>query len=114
MRCVASSLIFASNLISMTHFGSVRPGRLHLLPNFDEFLVAYADRSASYHGSDNNLALTNTVVLDGRVVGTWKRTFTGAAVRVHVKLFARAPRGIIRDQVERFGTFLGREASFHL
>lgn len=92
-------------------------GRLHLLPNFDEFLVAYADRTASYSGSDNNLALANTVVLDGRVVGTWKRTFKGQEVRLQMRLFgkvARAAKAAIGAQVERFGTFLGREASFQL
>src|SRR5579862_6490878 len=84
--------------------GSVQTGRLYLLPNFDEFLVAYADRTASYDGADKNLALANTVVLDGRVVGTWKRVFEGEAVRVHVKLFDRAPKAMLRAEVERFGT----------
>jgi Winged helix DNA-binding domain len=94
--------------------GRARTGRLHLLPNFDEFLVAYADRTASYDGSDRNLALTNTVVLDGRVVGTWKRTFIGPAVRLQVKLFARVSKAKLHAAVQRFGTFLGRTASFHV
>src|SRR5579872_6586401 len=89
-------------------------GRLHLLPNFDEFLVAYADRTASYSGSDNNLALTNTVVLDGRVIGTWKRTFKGQEVRLQMRLFTKVAKAALEAQVERFGTFLGREASFQL
>lgn len=94
--------------------GTARTGRLHLLPNFDEFLVAYADRTASYDGADKNLALTNTVVLDGRVVGTWKRTFEGQTVRVKVSLFGKVPRAALRSQVQQFGTFLGRAASFHV
>jgi hypothetical protein len=94
--------------------GSAQAGRLYLLPNFDEFLVAYADRTASYDRADKNLALANTVVLDGRVIGTWKRTFIGPAVRVQVSLFDRAPKARIQAAVERFGTFLGRAASFHI
>jgi Winged helix DNA-binding domain len=93
---------------------AAKPGRLRLLPNFDEFLVAYADRSASYDGADNNLALTNTVVLDGKVVGTWKRTFIGQTVRIHVRPIGRVPKVALQAEVERFGTFLGRAASFHL
>lgn len=94
--------------------GAARTGRLYLLPNFDEFLVAYADRSASYDGAEKNLALANTVVLDGRVVGTWKRAFKGQGVQVHVKLFGKAPRAAIEAEVRRFGTFLDRAASFHV
>ena len=91
--------------------GAVPEGRLHLLPNFDEFLVAYADRRASYDGPAN-LALSNTVVLDGQVVGTWKRTFVGQAVRFDVTLFGKVRRAGLEAEVQRFGAFLGRAASF--
>ena len=99
--------------LSDTGAGAVRMGRLYLLPNFDEFLVAYADRKAAYDGP-SNVALTNTVVFDGRVVGTWKRTFVADAVRVRVNLFEKVPRAKLQAQVQRFGTFLGRTASFQV
>jgi Winged helix DNA-binding domain len=51
----------------------------HLLPNFDEFLVAYRDRSAALDPRldaaqlSNGGVLANVVLLDGLVRGGWKR-----------------------------------------
>jgi hypothetical protein len=54
---------------------------VHLLPNYDEFLIAYRDRSASLD-PDRKLdtaafpygsTLAHVVVLDGQVWGGWKR-----------------------------------------
>lgn len=53
--------------------------RVHLLPAFDEYLIGYRDRSPVV--ADDQLrrviglnGLVNpTVIVDGRVVGTWKR-----------------------------------------
>lgn len=40
---------------------------MHLLPNFDEFLIAYADKPAG------KAFFQNTILVDGEVAGTWKR-----------------------------------------
>jgi hypothetical protein len=53
---------------------------LHLLPPFDEYLVSYKDRSPSLEPENTFVAaperhLGSIIVIDGRVVGTWKRTF---------------------------------------
>ena len=51
-----------------------------MLPNFDEYTVGYSDRSAIFDASDAEKfdtpgnVLNPTIVLDGLVVGTWKRT----------------------------------------
>jgi hypothetical protein len=91
---------------------------VRLLPNFDEYIVAYADRSAVYdsrHANDfgarGSVLFTNTIVVDGRVAGTWKRTLTTRAVTVHTTLFRRLtkPEMVGLDgAVERYGAFLGR------
>src|SRR5437660_2921123 len=53
----------------------------YLLPNYDEYTVGYTDRSAIFDALHTNKLdprgglLTNTMVLDGQVIGTWKRTF---------------------------------------
>jgi hypothetical protein len=65
---------------------------LHLLPNYDEFLVAYRDRSAAVeHAQELGLApvaegsiLAHVVVLKGQVWGGWKRR--NEARRVVVQL----------------------------
>ena len=63
---------------------------LHLLPNFDEYLVAYRDRSAALDPDlDYNPAvfpfgsiLSNVVLVDGRVRGGWRKTRGGVEVRL--------------------------------
>ncbi|HEY7201047.1 MAG TPA: winged helix DNA-binding domain-containing protein [Candidatus Dormibacteraeota bacterium] len=76
-----------------------RPARarrplVHLLPNYDEFLIAYRDRSASLDPSlelDDapfpfGSILAHVVVVDGRVWGGWKRRPNGAGAIVELGL----------------------------
>jgi hypothetical protein len=53
---------------------------MFLLPGFDEFLLAYKDRSASLDPKHaefvcpgGNGVFKPTMVMDGRVIGIWKR-----------------------------------------
>ena len=53
----------------------------HLLPNFDEYTVGYADRTDLVHAHDAkhlqarpDVIGNNVIVIDGRVAGTWRRT----------------------------------------
>ena len=53
---------------------------VQLLPNFDEYTVGYAERSlvttqapALQLGPRGNVLFVHTIVLDGQVVGTWRR-----------------------------------------
>src|SRR5438270_11668246 len=66
----------------------------YLLPNFDEYIVGYTDRSAVFDASHTNKAdprgnilFNHTMVLDSRVVGTWKRTMKKDAVILTPSLF---------------------------
>jgi len=66
----------------------------HLLPNFDEYTVAYRDRSGIIHpdapaepGLFNfGSILSNVVTVDGRVRGAWRRTVGRDGVRVDVRV----------------------------
>jgi len=93
------------------------PTAVHLLPNFDELVVAYGDRSASIDparlkkiGVWAMVIANNVVAVDGRVVGGWRRTLAkgGAVVepKLAVKLSA-AERAGLRAAAERYGQFLG-------
>jgi len=73
--------------------------RVRLLPGFDEFMLGYKDRSiplprehAQRIVPGNNGVFQPTVVVDGRVFGTWrravKRTVKGARVEVRPETFA--------------------------
>lgn len=92
---------------------------VQLLPAFDEYTVAYKDRAAVLHQSHTRrpdaatAVLGPTVILDGRAVGTWKRTLKREAVVVETSLWTTLKRGE-RDALEaaaqRYGGFLGLPA----
>jgi hypothetical protein len=88
----------------------------YLLPAFDEYLVAYRDRSAVLSARDTRRInaggglLAPTVVVGGRVVGAWRRTLGRGVVTIALSLFEKpAPRerARIAAAAERYGAFLG-------
>ncbi len=89
----------------------------HLVPAFDEYLVAYVDRTAVLapeHQRRINAGgglLAPCVVVDGQVVGWWRRTLGRSGVTVEATLFApvseRADRAI-RAAAARYAAFIGR------
>jgi hypothetical protein len=88
----------------------------HLLPNYDEYIVGYQDRSAAVDAgrtpqvdARGNVLFNHTIMLDGRVVGTWKRTLAKTAVVVELKPFApltKADQRAVAAAVQRYGAFL--------
>jgi hypothetical protein len=92
---------------------------VHLLPNFDEYTVAYTDRSAVIDESDmakfdaRGNVLNNTIILDGRVIGTWKRTLKKDAVILTPTIFPmlnEAETRALAAAANRYGAFLGMPA----
>jgi hypothetical protein len=67
----------------------------HLLPVYDEYTVSYKDRSAIFDDSHTSKLdpreglLANAMVLNGQVVGTWKRTFKKNTVTIEATPFIR-------------------------
>jgi len=89
---------------------------IHLLPNYDEYMVAYEHRSvapdasvAATLGGRNNLLFTNLVVLNGQPIGSWRRTVDRIAVTVTATLATaidRPAQRALAAAVDRFGAFL--------
>jgi hypothetical protein len=79
---------------------------VHLLPPFDEFTVAYKDRSdildAAFAKRVNagGGILNAILIVNGRVAGTWKRTLRGKKVHVAVSPFEPLSPSVMRA-VER-------------
>jgi hypothetical protein len=79
-----------------------RSPMVHLLPNFDEYLVAYQDRGPITNGMPSRLPLSRgdllsaRLVINGIVAGTWKRTIGRRGVDVQI---AAPPR--VGDRVRR-------------
>ena len=95
-----------------------------LLPPFDEFLVAYRDRSASLDKRHSQLVVPGgngifnpIVVIDGRVLGTWKRAFQKDSVAMSFSsfdAFSDEQAEAIQAAAERYGQFVGKRVSLSL
>lgn len=72
-----------------------------LLPGFDEMVLGYADRSMTLDPAHADLIVPGgngvfrpTVLVDGRVVGTWRTVGTGARRRLEVTPFEPLPDAV--------------------
>lgn len=99
------------------HAVEVERPTVRLLPNWDELLVAFRDRTDAVDPGLPASArspvslLSNVVVRDGLVVGTWRRSWEGDRLRVrptlHVALEAAERECLERAAVD-LARFLGR------
>lgn len=92
------------------------PSGEFLLPNYDEFLIAYKDRGlsvdaplAAAEGRDTVFA--HQLVIDGLVVGSWRRTVgrrrSSIAVRLYQPHMLRRVRPRVEVAARAFARFLG-------
>jgi hypothetical protein len=88
----------------------------YLLPAFDEYTIAYKNRSAVLDPAHARLANTGngtlfpTIVVDGRVVGIWKRALKKDSLTIspsHFTKLKRAEIRVIHEAASRYGKFLG-------
>jgi hypothetical protein len=67
---------------------------VHLLPCYDEFLIAFKERRPSMqikldHTPDSNDLFYNFIMLDGQLIGGWKRTQTTKAFTIQLNPFKK-------------------------
>jgi hypothetical protein len=92
---------------------------ISLLPGFDEYLLGYRDRSVSLDPlhtqkiqPESNGMFSSTIVVNGKVVGTWKREFKKNAVTISTNLFkslTKAEARALEEAIHRYCEFLGLE-----
>ncbi|GAC1646803.1 MAG: winged helix DNA-binding domain-containing protein [Herpetosiphon sp.] len=97
------------------------PGHTVLLPPFDEFLVAYRDRSAVLDPHHNTLVVPGgngifnpIIVIDGHVAGTWKRAFKKDSVIMTLSPFSSFSDTQLRSltlAAEHYGRFVGKQTA---
>jgi hypothetical protein len=88
-----------------------------LLPGFDEYLLGYTDRSAVLQPSHapkispgGNGVFNPTIVIDGQVAGTWKRTIKKETVVMTLSPFTsltKAENQAVTVAAHHYGSFLG-------
>lgn len=92
---------------------------VHFLPAYDEFIISYKDRSAVLTTDNLKKTISSngifypTIVVDGRVIGLWKRTLKKDKVVIESKLFVKqnnASRERIEKASEKFGLFLNKKS----
>lgn len=98
--------------------GVSRDSTVFLLPNFDEYTVAYKDRSI-LHDIKKTGELTpftllgNLIIINGYAAGTWKKTVSKDHVTIEPSYFhavKTAERKMVAEAAEAYGDFLGLRA----
>lgn len=90
-----------------------KPPPALLLPPFDEFLVAYRNRGMVLDPADAGCLtslLSPTIVVKGRVVGTWNKRLSRGRLVVVPRFFSPSTEGrlrTLRPALERYGAFIG-------
>ena len=82
----------------------------NLLPAFDEYNVAYKDRSIVNDLIPNWNALGPTVIIDGKVVGTWKASVNKTTVTIDIhsaRDLKKSETVSIEQAADRYAAFLG-------
>jgi hypothetical protein len=88
----------------------------HLLPNYDEYFIGFKDRSAigevAKHAgikSDDPSFLAHVIIIDGQLVGGWRRTVKKDAVQIEYILITdltNAQMSAIDRAASQYGEFL--------
>jgi hypothetical protein len=91
----------------------------HLLPNYDEYLIAYKDRGTvvgaprgAPAGPRESDVFAHSVIIDGRLAGSWTRTHGRDGARVDVVSYRRLTPGdrrAIAAAAERYGRFMEQQ-----
>ena len=90
--------------------------QLELLPNYDEYFIGFEDRSAigevarrSNLPENSPALIAHIIILDGQIVGGWRRTLKKNAVVVEINLitnWTKTEKRAVIDAANRYGKFL--------
>ena len=97
-----------------------RTPEVYLLPGFDEYMLGYKDCGAAFDPehearivSGSNGVFMPTLVIDGQVVGIWKRTLKKGEIVISLSPFtplSQPEKDAVATAADRYGAFLGRTA----
>jgi winged helix DNA-binding protein len=92
-----------------------RTSPVYLLPNYDEYLIAYKDRPAADSTRAANMearsngAFPHHLVIAGRLAGSWRRTVKANSVAIEVapyKALSKADAHAVTGEADCYGEFL--------
>jgi hypothetical protein len=114
-----SSLTFEGNtywFAEQSQTPIIKPGTAYLLPNYDEYIVSYKDRSATITAKNINLAdprgtiFNHTLILNGQIEGIWKRAFKKDTLELEIIPFKKlsiANVNAVEKAAKKYADFLG-------
>jgi hypothetical protein len=101
--------------------GKTIPNMAHLVSVYDEYCIAYKDRSALAEGKRaeklKGRDFLNMLMIKGRIAGFWKRTLEKDSVTIDVSPltpFSAAEKKALQDAAKRYGNFLGCPPVVHI
>jgi hypothetical protein len=87
---------------------------VHLLPNYDEYLIAYKDHSpmvdVELQSRAGDAFMAHIIVLNGQVVGGWRRVMQKNEIIITTKLLVKLDKVeqyALQLAAERYSRFLG-------
>ncbi len=92
-----------------------------LLPNYDEYSVAYKGRSLLFDMTKattmppRDFIFTNVIIIDGRVAGTWKRTFKKDQVIISAEYYrslSKAEKEAVAHAADNYGKFMASKVIY--
>ena len=92
---------------------------VYFLPGFDEYLVSYRDRSAQLNEqvaeawSKSKAMFSPAILLNGQVIGLWKRTFKGNTLIINTALYRElqpTEAQALETAARHYADFLGKDA----
>ena len=121
-------LLESTSIGGLTHWSAEAPvgsparsGAAFLLPNYDEYLIAYKDRAPVVDASRAanvvaraNGGFANHLLIDGRLAGSWSRTCTSTNVMIEVAPYKKLTAAQLRavgNVADCYGEFLGLRSS---
>lgn len=105
-----------NNSFSMS---DIKKKHVFLLPAYDEFIISYKNRTASLPFQDQRKAVSNNgifrpiIVVDGQVIGIWKRSVKNEKVLIETSFFQankKSTEQLIEEQANKYEFFLGKKA----
>ncbi|PBI87544.1 hypothetical protein BSF41_29810 [Flavobacterium sp. ACN2] len=94
--------------------GNFREG-VHFLPAFDEILISYKTREASFNTEHQSKVFTNNgifkpiILENGKVIGIWKRTIKKDYAKIETEFFTEtesSKKEILFEGIKAFETYL--------
>lgn len=93
--------------------------QVHLLPSWDEYTVAYKDRSLvidpRFQSVSGHGIFSPIIVVDGKIKGTWRRELKSSSLDFEIRYFAplsKASRDKVISTAKVYASFLNRKANF--